>query len=132
MALHQQPVGLLREHNGCQQIERYDLLGELGTSIGGCHRRPATRVVNQDIQPAKPFFNGIDNGLRCGRVANVCTKESGDFLIVGNGHSGLTTTQSNHLCALAKQCLTDRTTNMAGSTGHQTDLSFQLRHSCIH
>ena len=97
-------MGLLGEHKGCQQIERYDFLGELRTRLSSGDRWTTTRVVNQDIQAPIPFLDGIDNSLRCGRVANVRTKEGGDVFVVGNGRSGLATTHGDHLGTVTQQC----------------------------
>ena len=95
-------------------------------------RWTTARIVNQDVQAPIPILDGIDNSLRCGRVANVRTKEGGDFFIVGNGLSRLTTTHGNHLGALTQQRLADSTANVTGATGDQTYLSFQFRHCCFH
>jgi hypothetical protein len=125
-------VSLLREHQGCQQIERYDFLSELRARISSGNRWTTARVVNQDIEATKSLFDGINDRLRCSGITNICADEGSSSSAVSNGRGGLTATHGDYLCPLTKQYLTDSATNMTGATGHETYFSFQLRHCCIH
>ena len=124
-------MGLLGQHQGRDQIQGDNFLSEGRAGRRSLYRWSATRVINQNIEPAEFLGHRCDQTLRRCTVAHICADELCRAALNSNGVGRLPPTTGNHIRAGSQKMFTDRSTNVPRAPCDQNGLTGKILHTAL-